>query len=592
MKGPILASVPLIKDVKSPSGRLRNRLGAATPFHPLALFLILLFIATATILMGNPFWMTNDNAQMAWIASGQFTGVPSGRLTYISQFLGWPIAGLYQLFPNFSWLPILILGSSILSFALLSRLARDVWMWIAIYVISAPLLIHTALRPNFTVVAFLAAAVGVALFASSIRRPQIPILGFITVLLGAFWRVDAVFLTLFVLSPILIIAIMDSPKSIKFRNLLITVGLGVSVVFFNRVGMLCWGGVNCQEWTDYLKFNQIRSSFQTRPRGEIAAQVGGIGDWTSTQINLFMNFSFPDDELFGLSRLNELHEGFPMLFKLYGYDLPGHFSFIWQEISPLKVMVLALILAVFIPGILLRQQKGKLSLHVALLLLTVVGGLLATSVVTLTLANILGLFAALFVGLVTLASWHPLKKITRLPFAIATASVALSIGLVVFSILMGPISIAKLNAYAADQWIRHSFFQSQFVEIAADAAVFGQGNIGDYFVLNPYSERVGNQGPQALLSGWSVFSPEFDQRKSNIGFDNVLEDLRLGRTESGKKTYFSGSATNALLIADVINQQEPGHEVQPINRGQLTLPGDTLIGDVALWSYELQESQG
>ena len=587
-----MVSVPVVADPKSRNGLLSRPFGRVPLFHPIALFLILLLVAIATIVFGNPFWMTNDNAQMAWIASGQFTGVPSGRLTFISQFLGWPIAGLYQLFPNFSWLPLSILGSSILSFALLSRLARDAWTWIAIYVIATPLLIQIALRPNFTVVAFLTAAVGIALFASSIRRSQIPILGFVVVLIGAFWRVDAAFLTLFALSPILIIAIMDSSKSIKSRNSLIIVGLGVSVVIFNRIGMLCWGGRSCQKWTDYLEFNLIRSSFQTRPRGEIAAQIGGIGDWTSAQINLFMNFSFPDDELFGLSRIIELNSGFPMLFKLHGSDIPDHLSFVLQGINPLTAMALALTLAVFIPGILLREQKRNLSLHVALLFLTSTVGLLATSVATLTLANTLGLFTALFVGLVTVTSWHPPTKLAKWPFVIATVSVVLSIVLVVFSILAGQMSMAKLNAYAADQWIRHAYFQSQFVEIAADAAVFGQGNIADYFVSNPYTDVVGNQEAQALLSGWSVFSPEFDQRKKNIGFDNILEDLRLGQTKSGKKTYFSGSATNALLIADVINEQEPGNEVQPINHGPLTLPGDTLIGDVALWSYEPQATQG
>ena len=76
-----------------------------------------------------------------------------------------------------------------------------------------------------------------------------------------------------------------------------------------------------------------------------------------------------------------------------------------------------------------------------------------------------------------------------------------------------------------------------------------------------------------------------------MGFDNILEDLRLGQTKGGKRAFFSGSGTNAILIAEVINQQNPGNEVQPVSRGELTLPGDTLIGDVALWSYEPLASQ-
>ena len=318
MKGTILASVLIASETKSSNSLRDTQWVGVSVRNSFTLFVTLLLVAVTTIKFGNPFWMTNDNAQMAWIASGQYTGIPSGRLTFISQFLGWPIAGLYQLFPGVSWLPICFVGSSILSFVLLSRLARDNWTLLAIYVISIPLLIQIALRPNFTVVAFLTTATGIALFASNIRRSEIPILGFFMVLLGAFWRADAAFLTLVALSPVFVIAIMDSKKSARFINSLFTLGMVVAVVALNRLGMLCWGGGSCQKWEDYLEFNRVRSSFQTRPRGELAAQLGQIGDWTSAQINLFMNFSFPDDELFGLSRLNELHTSVPMLFTLSG----------------------------------------------------------------------------------------------------------------------------------------------------------------------------------------------------------------------------------------------------------------------------------
>ena len=551
--------------------------------------LLLAVAAAFAIRFGTPAWLTNDDPTMSWLASGAFTGDPTSRLVFVSSVIGMPLTWLYRVSPAVSWYALALVATFVLSWSVLLVLVTSLRSRVGWLVVALPSTIWFALRPNFTIVAFLATAVGLGMYASSIRAGRFGWLGLGVATVGVLWRPQAGLLTLVALSPLLVYALLDRRPRTRWSSaaVLVVAPLAIALVA-SRLGNVCLGDASCGTWSDFLTFTSLKSSLQTGPRGEVMAMIGPIADWTSAQLNTFMNFAFPDDPMFGVDRVAALNSSFPMYFRLLGPDISSHLSALYGFVSPYMPMLLAGLLAFPIAGALRSSRPWSLLLRALVVTATTAAAVLVTSLVRVTEANALGATLALVVAWITLAAWASSSDAPgagKVRVLVSWGATAIAAVFAILWLTVGSVSVPTLQEKATAWQARAQVFQTRYREVARDAVVFGQGNVADYLSSGPYSDdrAVVQAGP--LLSGWTVFSAAFEARRMNSGFESVYGDLRAGQTAAGKPALFIGSATNAQLTATVLNETSDGPDVAAEQVGAVTLPDDPSIGEIALWRF-------
>lgn len=559
---------------------------------PLTRFLtawaFLAIVTLAAVRIGHPFWLTNDDVTMSALASGGYTGRPTGQLGFVNGVLGWPVAWLYGIVPGIAWYAWIMTSTLVIALAAISRAVRG-WVWLAWLSIATVVAVWCSLRPNFTITAFAAASAGLLLYLDGIRRRRLSFMGLVIFATGAAWRSDSALLVVLLMLPMAMMAAWERQPP---RRLWFAVGswalLPISAMAVAQLNRLACVGESCASWREFLDFNSARSSFQTAPRGDLLAALGdSTGTWSRSATNLFVNFSFPDSQLFSLPNLSIVDSAFPLFLEARGGGFDSHLEYVAGQVSVAALLLVAAILGMAVPTLIGSCRKGPFVARVTLVLIWPMALLALVSLVRLPFAVAFGSAVGVIAAIAVLCGWEVLaaREAPRpvwLPLVggVAAAAVAVS------WLAVGPVSIASIESEARSRYEDGAEVRARYNAAAQGVLVFGQGNLADYFVDNPFEAESYSGLTQPLLSGWPVFSPGFTARRIMLGFTDVEADLRAGRSADGRPVLFAGSGTNATELANLLSEEDlTGHKFAAAPIAPLTNVDDVIAGETFLWRF-------
>ncbi len=540
------------------------------------------------VLLGNAFWLTNDDLTMIQMASGAYTGSPSSQLGFVHSIIGLPISFLYALTDQIPWYLIAQAFSIIISFVLLSQLlVRSLflgWLFVSIAVTA-----WIALNPNFTITAIIAAGVGVLLSFNSVRQGGFPFAGLSLFVVGTMWRQDSALLALLMLAPFLIFALRNNSTWINSgRKILYLLTLPFAALLLSRLRSLCFYSDYCSTWGNYLSTQSLAGTFHTRTRGELLVSLGEPSNlWSDSITRLFINFSYPDSAVYSLSNLQVVDQSFPTFLQYPGSSPISLINLVMAGLSDFWLLLLGAATLSLLPVVIQTANRVPFILKGISTLLWPVSILVALSLLRVTFAIYFGVAVLIVSGWFLLSTWklrdEPASSHRRYWWP------SQFLGLVVITswLFLGPISVLSTSTHAEQMWLQGRNFQENLRQVVGTTPAFGQGNLADYFQGNPYLSNNPTKDYPILLSGWPVFSPPFSERKDRLGFTDVIEDLRNSVADASPKAMFIGSGSNALDLAQVMTETDKqGRTFTAIDRGLLTDPSDIFVGQISAWTFE------
>lgn len=553
----------------------------------IALWLGLIAVAYATSRIGTPYWLTNDDATMSQLASGEFSGRPTGQLIFVSTLLGEPLALLYTLIPALDWYAWGLVVSVSAAFAALSTVLRP-RLALSWAVFAATIMIWTTLRPNFTVTAIAVASVGVLLSSNAMRSGRFSIGGLILFALGIAWRADAGVLSVLISIPLLVPAIQAIRlQSRRWPSIAMASALPVTVLVMSRVHSWCLSGRDCQAWQDFSAYNAIRGTFHTAPRGDALSASGDVsGVWSDAATTLFLNFAYPDDTLFDLSNLQQVNTANPYYLQVQGGGLLSHMQYVFTQLSPLLLILLAGLLLFSVPQVLVAMNRKRFIIQIGAVLAAFLIVVTAVSLIRLPFAVAFGSTIATAASLVVSTQWVSVKRYVR-PYSLAAVTaMLLGSACLIAWLVSGPTNVRILQSQAESLVSEGEDFRTRLALAAGDTVVFGQGNLADYISRTPFAWRDPSGEPHVLLSGWPVFSPAYQDRKSAMGVSDIYGSLMPDPERAQQPILFAGSATNALTTARILTDRMIGDaviEASPV--APLTSSQNEFVGEVFLWRF-------
>lgn len=552
-----------------------------------------------SIALGSPQWSVNDDAVMAAMASGGYTGSPESVLVFVNRLLGGVLAGLYTVLPSVPWYAVAVVGTLWLSFLALAGLCSNrlqIAMWFA--VATLPLVMGT-LRPSFTTSAVVAAASGLALVVTAMRsegQRLSLVVGLVLVGLGALWRFEAAVLA-FVFSAPLIAAQLDrSEKWTGWRlwGLRWAPGLAALVVLLVGYALdhTCLFMSDCSGWKGFFEYNTVRA-FNEDPRGFALPTFAGLWGWTPAALALFTTYAYPDHAIFGLDAMRTAYETIPGLLRLNGPTVSDHLVNTAGSFRGFGLYLGSLAVA-WVAGVLLAARRRHVvfwgSVLVAIWFAAVAMVAMKRLPAPLMVACVFALGVLVF-ALLSLSPWAPAPpRLLRLG---AVGLVSLSCVLAVIPLLMdggsqvSSLVAANRSTRASEDELVRKYDRLTQGRPAFSTAYFPGCSQSPFF---PGPFEVGERpqrGP--LASGWPVFSPAFEGRKQALGIGDVYQDLwdGAGQGFGSEGLLFVGTEDQARNTAEVMDFQlgySPRLTPVPIGRlcGDSAHPSAT---DVLVWSF-------
>lgn len=232
------------------------RLALKVPAIPLQLFGYTLVICLGLWLFVPLRFQANDDTVMMMLASGAYSGAPSGNLVFINSYLGQGINGLYRLLPGVDWYPGLMLLALSTCCALgIVSVVQNVqtkqpflfFAWTAL----GSLLLSVIVQMQFTTTAALSAAVG-AWSLLTLPGRTVKSVGAALVIYGFLLRFEAAALVFLVGAPLFVLGLVRGVAT-RSQSVLLA---GVVLL---GVGLHVMGGRAYEAQNpDYVAYNDIR----------------------------------------------------------------------------------------------------------------------------------------------------------------------------------------------------------------------------------------------------------------------------------------------------------------------------------------------
>ena len=248
---------------------------------------------------------------MQWIASGVYTGQPSGNLVFSNVLIGWTIRGLYGLWGGCNWYFIYLLTVHYCSLTVIAFLAlrrRSHWSFVLLYagfflVVESRVLLEL----QFTTTAFVAGTAGMLLLVDGLQ-PGKPVRwleviagGLFTALMGMIREPVAPLLALMAL-PFLL-----ERFGLNAWRRLLTAGLVCVALFLALHGVNRWNYQRDPAWAEFLEYNRINGWIRARAMKTSIPQAAPAVGWSENDAWIFDRWYFFDPEVYGsLSKMRRL----------------------------------------------------------------------------------------------------------------------------------------------------------------------------------------------------------------------------------------------------------------------------------------------
>jgi hypothetical protein len=249
----------------------------------------------------QPLLAGTDDAAIAAMASGDYTGHPNPHLVFVNSIIGWALVGAYRLIPHAPWYTLMLYALQVVTWAIvvLALLHRRVPTAVRVLTIAVAvwLLPYMALGPGFTATSIVGATAGILLFAmAASRRDSLGIAGAICagVLVGvaSLVRLNGSRGVLLAFIPVgIAIAVRAGWRRslAAAAALLFVMGAGVLA---NRATYSARDG-----WADYMHLNAARGTLHSTPRlvpyPGLKKTLAKIG-WSRSDYTVFANWVYAD----------------------------------------------------------------------------------------------------------------------------------------------------------------------------------------------------------------------------------------------------------------------------------------------------------
>jgi len=503
--------------------------------------LLVVVVTSACVVLGSPQWMVNDDAVMAAMSSGSYTGSPETLLVYVSRILGSLLALLYGVAPGLPWYALALLATLGLALVALSSLARTWSALLAWGAISLPILTLATLRPSFTTVAVVSASSGAVIFIQGLKSGNSRSLlsvGGLLIVVGVLWRVEAGMLALLIAVPALLILHWELSWSLLRRRLLpigLLAGVIAGCIWFSHS---CVALSECPAWTDYAHWNGLREAFNEDPRAYALPPFIGVWGWTPGALSLFLSYAYPDNAIFGSGALEKAFDTVPGMLRMDGSSMGAHVSAQVQTLMrfwPYLLVVLGIAMFGW------RRAAARRRLTVIVIAFMGWFFVIFTSVALLRLTEPLILGLVFELGIVVLGigllsdsrERQDLDLKERLTGVVVIVSAGVSLA---YLLGLGGTSIARWVGINQAQTAASAQVSARYESIAGDSRAFSTatfpGCVGAPFLAGPF-DAVDRRVKGPLASGWPVFSPAFEQRKRTLGLGDIYADIWAGAQHAG-----------------------------------------------------------
>jgi hypothetical protein len=276
----------------------------ASLLYAIAFFILYLFVF-------RPGYQVDDDITMIQLVSGYF-GKPVPFMVFSNVILGFLLNLLYRLPTNLNWEILIFFGINFLSVWCLVTIALSMplkfaYRFFGILVILASDSLFL-LNVTFTMIAAFAAISGfVSILAATYNGSRFSrrmlIFGGLLVLAGSLIRVESFLLVLLMIFPswLFICRFFDLKKlSISLLAAIFAVAL---FYLFNTIYVK-----SSPQWDSFYTYDNVRSQLQDTPRIHLLNDKNIYSDvgWNFNDYKLFVNWFFPDEQLFSLSNLQYL----------------------------------------------------------------------------------------------------------------------------------------------------------------------------------------------------------------------------------------------------------------------------------------------
>ncbi len=289
-------------------------------------FWVTLFLMSLLKFFFSPYFFTNDDTAMLFIAKGVGSNSAPGEFILFQNILvGLFLKELYILVPSIQWYTwFLILAQSFGLWALLSCLflgSSSFFKFLLFLLSFSSMDIFYFTHLQWSVSAGLAAQGGIFLIGSlplaKLKENIWPglLLSGTCLLLAALIRVQVLILTFFCLIPWLIWAFRN--KEFKFRlnssPSKFCIGLLLTILFFNAFDKFYLS--QNPDWREFSRFNYARSMIYDDNNLIYTPQTKPYFDsvhWSRNDFSLFMAWYFMDKEKYNVQNFQELLKHFPL----------------------------------------------------------------------------------------------------------------------------------------------------------------------------------------------------------------------------------------------------------------------------------------
>lgn len=250
----------------------------------------------------QPGYAGNDDALLASIPSGAFTGEPDGRMVFTGPLIGFPLAGLYLALPDVPWYMYMEYAGMALSLAaaivVSTILSRRALVPVALGIIFAWLAVFSRWLLNFTFtpVAVLVSSIGVLLLLLALfmarKAGWLIAIGGAFIALGAVLRPELLLGLLAVFAPLLALLMI----ALSWRNRLALVGGFGSVAIVDWLSrQLAFSG---EVWATYLWSDPNRSEILDTPAIGASFLFAEQASLTQNDYSLFYQNGYMDRSVF------------------------------------------------------------------------------------------------------------------------------------------------------------------------------------------------------------------------------------------------------------------------------------------------------
>jgi hypothetical protein len=264
------------------------------------------------LLLATPYYETNDDLDMQFIASGFYTGHPSEYLVFTSVLIGWPLRILYSLWTGHNWYLAYLLATHYLAltaFAFLIFSRRLDRLFVLLYVgFFLFVEIRILLRPQFTTTAFLVGMAGLLLLVDGLSLPQPPRWGRV---IAGFALVSLMFLIREPVAPMLMV--VAAPFLVERFGLsgwrrLFGVGVFCALLFVALQGINQWFYRHDPAWGEFEQYNNLRGQIHGTLLGRLVERTAPTVGWNENDAKMFLQSYFPDQDTYAsLDKMRTLH---------------------------------------------------------------------------------------------------------------------------------------------------------------------------------------------------------------------------------------------------------------------------------------------